>query len=161
MKMCALDMEMNRGYPLAVGLAFDSKAGKLITIDQEGREPDWYVRKHICTDPQIWEGTTHVKFAWAIMFNAVKDYDIIWSWGKEVGHLMKFAEAAKADVRQLQHLAIRVSNAQRLFENPVKLQDMYKRFGSGRVLRWHNPLSDAIATLELGTLGFLHRLNIS
>lgn len=161
MKICALDMEMNRRYPLAVGLAFDSKAGKLITIDQQNREPDWYVRKHICTDPEIWEGTTHVKFAWATMFNAVKDFDIIFSWGKEVGHVMKFAEAAGADIRQLQHVAIKLNNAQRLFDNPVKLQDMYAEFGSGRVLKWHNPLSDAIATLELGTVGLQRRLFIS
>ncbi|AZV01866.1 hypothetical protein [Aeromonas phage Akh-2] len=74
---------------------------------------------------------------------------------------MKFAEAAGADIRQLQHVAIKLNNAQRLFDNPVKLQDMYAEFGSGRVLKWHNPLSDAIATLELGTVGLQRRLFIS
>lgn len=32
MKVCALDLEMNQKYPLAIGLALGSKDGKLICI---------------------------------------------------------------------------------------------------------------------------------
>lgn len=69
MKVCALDLEMNQNYPLAIGLAIDLKGGKLICIDQEGRTPDWYIKKYIVKDKKLWEGTTSCKDALVELLN--------------------------------------------------------------------------------------------
>ena len=93
MKVCALDLEMNQKYPLAIGLALDSKAGKLICIDQEGKTPDWYIRKYIVTDKKLWEGTTKCKDALEELLELTKDYDVIYTWGKELRLLFKLGVA--------------------------------------------------------------------
>lgn len=152
-RCCAIDLEMNGTFPLAVGIALSSKGGKLIVIDQQGREPEWFVRKYVVTDPALWQGRTPVEHAMKELLALTEPYEVIYTWGKEIGHLTKLAVASgHADSVKFIRLANKIVNAQSLFEQFSKLQDMYTRNGgTNQQLNWHNPLSDAIATLELAT----------
>lgn len=156
MKVCALDLEMNQKYPLAIGLALDSKAGKLICIDQEGKTPDWYIRKYIVTDKKLWEGTTKCKDALEDLLELTKDYDVIYTWGKELRLLFKLGVAAYGCnnfPNEFIHMCNKLTNVQPLVENPAKLQVTYARyFEDADTIDWHNPLGDAIATLKIAIL---------
>jgi hypothetical protein len=152
-RYCAIDLEMNGIFPLAIGVALSSKAGKLLVIDQQGREPEWFIRKYIVTDPALWAGTLSVATAMKELLALTAPYDVVYTWGKEAGHLNKLAAASGfTDNLEFIRLVAKIVNAQSLFEQFSKLQDMYTRNGgSNPQLNWHNPLSDAIATLELAT----------
>lgn len=152
-RCCAIDLEMNGTFPLAIGIALSSKGGKLIIIDQQGRESEWFVKKHIVKDPVLWQGRTTVKHAMKGLLALTEPYDVVYTWGKEVGHLSKLA-AASGFTNNIEFISLlhKVVNAQSLFEQFSKLQDMYtSNGGTNQQLNWHNPLSDAIATLELAT----------
>lgn len=156
MKVCALDLEMNSDYPLAIGLATSSRAGKLICIDQEGRACNWYVRKHIVTDPTVWEGSVKAIDALAELLEITKEYDCIYTWGKERKLLNKLGVAAYGHSNfpeEFLELSAKLVNAQSLFDEYHKLPVMYRMYiGSDEPLDWHNPLCDALVTLELAIM---------
>lgn len=156
MKICALDLEMNSDFPLAIGLATSSRDGKLICIDQEGRACNWYVRKHIVTDPRVWEGNVKVHDALNELLELTKDYDIVYTWGKERKLLNKLGVAAYGDSNfppEFLELSDKLVNAQTLFDEYHKLPIMYRMYlNEVEDIDWHNPLCDALVTLELAIM---------
>lgn len=159
---CALDIEMNGNYPLAVALVKGFRVGdelvitesKLFTISQSGRPIDYYVRKYIVTDEALWKGTDTCKDAVLYLLEATEDVDTIFTWGREGKLLSKLITCAGMveDIRcsRLLHL---ITNVQNKFKNPKKLQHMFD--GRATELKcWHNPLTDATSTLELALLHF-------
>ena len=163
-QFCAIDLEMNGQFPLAVALVKGYRDGgnlvitdsRVVAISQEGRKINHYVKKNIVTDESLWQGRDSCKNAVLALLDMTKNVEVVFTWGKEsklLSRLFAYADMAH-DVRGKRLLA-KLVNSQNMFETPVKLQSMFEQVGGRtKLYNWHNPLTDATATLELALMHY-------
>lgn len=160
-QFCALDLEMNGTFPLAVALAKGYQDGDnivvtdslLFTISQKGKKINHYVKNHVVIQEELWQGKHTCKDAVLGLLEASKDCSVIYSWGKESKLLASliFHAGMEHDIR-CQRMISKLVDSQKMFERPTKLQSMYELLGRKKLINWHNPLTDALATLEISLL---------
>lgn len=160
-QFCALDLEMNGTFPLAVALAKGYQDGDnlivtdslLFTISQKGKKINHYVKNHVVVQEELWQGTHTCKDAVIALLESTKDCDTIYSWGKETKLLASliFHAGMEHDIR-CKRMIDKLVDSQKMFEKPTKLESMYMLLGRKRLNSWHNPLTDALATLEIALL---------
>lgn len=160
-QFCAIDLEMNGNFPLAVALVKGYEDGGkltvtnsvLFTISQKRKKINHYVKTHVVVQEELWQGTHTCKDAVLSLLEITKDCEVIYSWGKESKLLYSliFHAGMEHDIR-CRRMVDKLVDSQKMFEKPTKLESMYMLLGRKSLTDWHNPLTDALATLEIALL---------